>query len=290
MKRKTLTLILILNKGIILNELVKRILFAVPAALLFIWLTWLGDWYFKTFIIIIGFFIQQEVIRLLAITGNPTDQYFPYTIGLWVMLFPVIPYAFEFGLAILLFFIAIQTFNNAEDSITRLSSSFFAGLYAPVGLLCLMMIRDIGANETGFLLTIATLLMVWGNDIFAYFGGKSFGKRKLAPNISPNKTWEGFFSGYVGCYAGLAITFYAVPFETDLTIALTLPLILFIGTFGPIGDLIESKIKRKAGVKDSSSLLPGHGGFFDRFDALLLAAPAAYIYVKLIQEFGYVTF
>lgn len=273
-----------------MSELLKRILFAVPAAILFIFLTWLGGWYFKGFIIVIGFFIQQETMRLLSSSGNPTDQYFPYTIGLWIMLFPVIPHAFEIGLVILLLFIAIQTFSTSEDSITRLTSSFFAGLYAPIGLLSLMLIRDTGGNEAGFLLTIATVLMVWGNDIFAFFGGKNFGKHKLAPAISPNKTWEGFLSGYVGCFAGLLLALFAVPFETGLTFDLALPLILFVGTFGPVGDLIESKIKRKAGVKDSSNLLPGHGGFFDRFDALLLAAPAAYVYIKLIQEFDYVIF
>lgn len=271
-----------------LNELLKRVLFAVPAAVLFIFITWLGDWYFKSFIILIGFFIQQEVMRLMASTGNTTDQYYPYTIGLWVMLFPILPFAVEIGLVILLLFIAVQTFNTSEESITQLSTTFFAGLYAPAGLLCLMMIRDIGPNETGFLLTIATMLMVWGNDVFAYFGGKTFGKRKLAPDISPNKTWEGFLAGYAGCFAGLALALYAVPFDTNFTMKLALPLILLVGTFGPIGDLIESKIKRKAGVKDSSNLLPGHGGFFDRFDAVILVAPAVYIYLQLIQEFGHV--
>lgn len=271
-----------------MNELLKRILFAVPAAALFIYLTWLGGWYFKAFIIMIGFFIQQEVMRLLYASGNPTDQYFPYTIGLWVMLFPFIPFAAEIGLAILLTFIAIQTFNTSEESITQLSTTFFAALYAPIGLLTLMLLRDMGTHETGFLLTMATVFMVWGGDIFAYFGGKSFGKRKLAPDISPNKTLEGFISGYIGCFAGLAIAIYLLPIDTELTLTLALPLILLVGTFGPVGDLIESKIKRKAGVKDSSNLLPGHGGFFDRFDALLLAAPAVYIYIKLIREFGYV--
>jgi phosphatidate cytidylyltransferase len=226
----------------------------------------------------------------MSSSGSAPDPYFPYTIGLWVMLFPILPFAFEIGLAILLLFIAIQTFNRSEDSITQLSATFFAGLYAPIGLLCLMMIRDIGTHEIGFLLTIATVLMVWGGDVFAFFGGKTFGKNKLAPLISPNKTWEGFFSGYVGCLVGLIIAIYAIPFETDFTLKMALPLVLLAGTFGPIGDLIESKIKRKAGVKDSSSLLPGHGGFFDRFDALLLVAPAVYIYLQFIQKLAHVSF
>lgn len=272
------------------SELLKRILFAVPAAILFIFLTWLGGWYFKGLIILIGFFIQQEIMRLMYSAGNPTDQYFPYTIGLWIMLFPTLPFAFEIGLGILLLFMAIQTFNTSEESITQLSTTFFAGFYAPAGLLCLMLIRDMGTNEVGFLLTMATMLMIWGSDIFAYFGGKSFGKRKLAPTISPNKTWEGFLSGYLGCFVGLALAFYAIPVESGFTLTKALPLIFCAGTFGPIGDLMESKMKRKAGVKDSANILPGHGGFFDRFDAVLLVAPVVYVYLTLIREFGHVTF
>ncbi|WP_020404396.1 phosphatidate cytidylyltransferase [Gracilimonas tropica] len=273
-----------------MSELAKRILFAVPAAILFIAITWLGGWYFKGIMIFIGFIIQQEMIRLMASSKVPADPYFPYTIGLWVMLFPFIPYALEIGLIILILFIAIQTFDTAEDSISKLTTTFFAGLYAPVGILCLMLIRETGSDQVGFLLTIATMLMIWGGDVFAYFGGKSFGKRKLAPAISPNKTWEGFLSGYVGCFVGLVIAIYAVPVTSGFSLTAALPLILMVGTFGPIGDLIESKIKRKAGVKDSSSILPGHGGFFDRFDALLLAAPAVYVYLQFIQKLGYASF
>lgn len=268
-----------------MNNLLKRILFAVPAAILFLYLTWLGGWYFKAMIIIIGFFIIQELMRLLSASGNPTDQYFPYSIGLWIMFFPVLPYAFEIGILILILFIVVQIFNTSEDSIRQLSTTFFSGMYAPVGLLSLMLIRDFGDQQTGFLLTLAVMLMVWGNDVFAYFGGKSFGKHKLAKSISPNKTLEGFISGYAGCLAGLTIAIYAVPFETVFTLNNAWPLIFVAGTFGPAGDLIESKIKRKAGAKDSSSLLPGHGGFFDRFDALLLAAPAVYVYMKLAMGF-----
>ncbi|MTI89288.1 MAG: phosphatidate cytidylyltransferase [Balneolaceae bacterium] len=273
-----------------MGELLKRVLFAVPAAVLFIWLTWLGDWYFKGFIIGIVFFVQQEVMRLLESSGNPTDMFFPYTIGLWVLLSPELPYVFEIGIGIFLLFITLQVFNKTEESISRLSTTFFAGLYAPVGFLCLMLIRDFGTSEQGFLLTVAVVLMVWGDDVFAYFGGKTFGKNKMAPSISPNKTWEGFFSGYLGCFVGLAIVMYAVPVEFPVSMKLALPVILLVGTFGPVGDLIESKMKRKANVKDSSSLLPGHGGFFDRFDALILAAPAAYVYFKLLQDFSYVSF
>ncbi|MEX0607880.1 MAG: phosphatidate cytidylyltransferase [Balneolaceae bacterium] len=273
-----------------MSELLKRVLFAVPAAILFIYLMWLGGWYFKTFIIFIAFFVQQEMIRLLNDSGNPPDMFFPYSIGLWVMLFPVLPFAFEIGLVIFLIFITMQTFNKAEESITQLSTTLFAAFYAPIGWLCLMLIRDLGTQEQGFLLTLAVMLMVWGSDVFAYFGGKTFGKHKLAPHISPNKTWEGFFSGYFGSFFGASIVLFALPFSSPLTLIQVLPFVVLVATFGPIGDLIESKIKRKAKCKDSSTLLPGHGGFFDRFDAVILAAPAGYIYLKILENFGYVSF
>jgi len=126
------------------------------------------------------------------------------------------------------------------------------------------------------------VFMVWGADSLAYFGGKVFGKRPLAPTISPNKTWEGLAFGYLGSVIGMLLVYFIMPFDKPLSLLELLPMAILAATFGPIGDLLESKIKRKANAKDSSALIPGHGGFFDRFDALLLAAPAAYVYIRFI--------
>lgn len=271
-----------------LSNLTKRILFAVPAAILFIFLTWMGGWYFKGMIILIGFFIQHELLRIMDKANTPADLLFPYTIGLWVMLSQDIPYPFEIGLVIFALFLALQTFNKNGQEASELTTTFFAGLYAPLGLLCLMMINGMGSNEQGFILTMIVMFMVWGGDIMAYFGGKTFGKHKLAPDISPNKTWEGFFFGYVGSFVFAWLFLLAIPFEAPLTILQLIPLSILVATFGPIGDLLESKLKRKAGVKDSSSMIPGHGGFFDRFDAVLLAAPAALIYLRVLEMMGFV--
>ncbi|MEQ9310057.1 MAG: phosphatidate cytidylyltransferase [Balneolaceae bacterium] len=273
-----------------MNELLKRIAFAVPAALIFIGITWVGGWYFKALIIVIGFFIIHEMIKILDKARSPVDILFPYTIGLWVMLSPAIPFSFELGIGIFVLFSALQTFNTSAYSISELSATFFAGLYAPIGMLSLIMISDTGTKEQGFLLTMMVVLMVWGSDIFAYFGGKSFGKHALAPSISPKKTWEGFFSGYLGSIIGAYALIWIVPIQSPLTWTQIIPLALLVGTFGPIGDLLESKLKRKAGIKDSSNLLPGHGGFFDRFDALILAAPVALIYLKVLEALGMVSF
>src|SRR5699024_5090157 len=127
-------------------------------------------------------------------------------------------------------------------------------------LLTLLLIRGMGNAEAGFLLTISLLLMVWGNDVFAYFGGKTFGKQPLAPAISPNKTWEGFFFGILGALVGLAIVVYLVPGDYPVPFLKMLPAILLSSILGPIGDLTESRIKRAADIKDASNIFPGHGG------------------------------
>ena len=272
-----------------MSELLKRVLFAVPAGIFFIAVMWYESWTFDLVIITIGLFTQFEMVKLLKKAGTPADFRFSLLIGFYVMLVPYLPFAFEIGLALFLSFVAIQTFNTKGGGFHNLSATFFAGIYAPLGFLCLMLIRSFGTNEQGFALALSLVLMIWGGDIFAYFGGKTFGKRPLAAAISPKKTIEGFLFGFLGCAAGLAISIYALPFTSPITMISGLPLIIMIGIFGPIGDLLESKIKRKAEVKDSSNLLPGHGGFFDRFDALIPASCAMYIYLTLAQEFGYVT-
>lgn len=273
-----------------MSELLKRILFAIPAAAIFLTVTWFGDWYFAGTIIFITLFIQRELSIICGKAGFKPDDFFPYTIALWVLLIPTLPHAFEVGLIIFLLFAAVQVVKQSDHQIEEFISTLFCGLYAPLGFLTLLMIRNFGTTETGFLLTVSLLLMVWGNDVFAYFGGKNFGSRLLAPKISPKKTWEGFLFGILGAAVGLLIAIYLLPFEFPASLAATMPLAVFVSTFGPLGDLAESKLKRAAGVKDSSNILPGHGGFFDRFDALILAAPAFYVYIYFLEVMGYVSF
>ena len=139
----------------------------------------------------------------------------------------------------------------------------------------------------GFLLSVLTL--VWMADIAAYFGGKAFGRRKLAPTISPGKTWEGVFSGMAGVgllalgwlwldAQGLTDTpslFSRLWAQGALQASLA---VLFLTAMSVAGDLLESLVKRSAGVKDSSQLLPGHGGVLDRVDALLPVLPLAMLF------------
>lgn len=273
-----------------MSELAKRILFAVPAAAIFLYVTWIGGWPFTSLIIVIGMLMQHEMINVSTKAGFSPDDFFPYTIGLWVLLVPVLPHALEIGVGIFLLLIGIQVLKNPSEGIQEMVSTFFCGVYAPLGMLMFIMTRNLGDTETGFVLTLSLLLMVWGNDVFAYFGGKYAGSHLMAPQISPKKTWEGFIFGIIGAVTGLLITIYLVPIPYPVFLLYTLPVTLILSIFGPLGDLAISKMKRAAGVKDTANILPGHGGFLDRFDALILAAPAFYLYIYFLEVMGYVAF
>mgnify|MGYP006281814273 CR=1 FL=1 len=127
------------------------------------------------------------------------------------------------------------------------------------------------------------LLSCWIGDSFAYFAGSAFGRHKLAPRVSPAKSWEGLGAGIVGSVAGsLAAGSAGAGYSL-----LSMGLVGFIaGLAGVLGDLLESAMKRDAGIKDSGSLLPGHGGILDRFDSLFLSAPVVWLMLVLLPKIG----
>lgn len=130
-----------------------------------------------------------------------------------------------------------------------------------------------------YMIVLSLVLFIWSNDSFAYLIGKNFGKRKLFQSVSPKKTIEGFIGGVVFTI----ITSVVISYCSDL-FSLTEWIILSIITsvLGTIGDLVESKLKRQAGVKDSGNIMPGHGGLLDRLDSLLFVAPFVYLYIHYL--------
>jgi phosphatidate cytidylyltransferase len=150
-------------------------------------------------------------------------------------------------------------------------------LYVPLLLSVLPLLKV--AGEAGWL--TVTLCMAFFSDTVAYLFGRAFGKHKLYPAVSPKKSWEGSFGGIVGSVlATVGIgSFWLLP-GLDLVHAIGLGVVASV--CGQTGDLVESMLKRTFGVKDSGTLLPGHGGFLDRIDALLFVAPVSYYYVTLV--------
>ena len=129
--------------------------------------------------------------------------------------------------------------------------------------------------------TVVTLLAsIWICDTAAYFGGLTWGRHRLFERVSPKKSWEGAVFGFAGAVATFWVGHLTVVDYLTPTHALALGAI--VGIFGQVGDLVESRFKRDAGVKDSSSFLPGHGGIYDRFDSLVFLAPIVYLYVDFV--------
>ena len=160
----------------------------------------------------------------------------------------------------------------------RASHMMTAFIYGAGGMTALMAVRNL---PDGGWWTLAALLITWGDDTAAYFFGRFLGKHKLYPEVSPAKTWEGFFGGFVGSIGFMLVekTF----FFPSLTVVDCLVLGVLGGILGPAGDLCESMLKRAYGVKDSGSIIPGHGGMLDRIDALIFNGPMVLLYVQFVR-------
>jgi len=168
---------------------------------------------------------------------------------------------------------------SQKDFIKRSTSAVFITFYLAVlgGFILLL------ANDADGALRIFTLVaLIACNDTFAYFAGVLLGKHKLAPNISPKKSWEGLIGGAVAAIIGGAVIFHFL-FETNWIIGAAIGLMTVITA--TCGDLIESAIKRDLAIKDMSNLLPGHGGIMDRLDSALFTAPAVWFAFELIARY-----
>jgi phosphatidate cytidylyltransferase len=188
------------------------------------------------------------------------------------------------GLCSLVILVVCGFRSSLERVLPEAAFSVFGLLYCGLTMATLPLIW---VQPDGPSLLIFLFCIVWTGDTAALYAGRSFGRHKLAPRISPNKTWEGTAASLAGslliaaglvALAHLGTLHYAGPMIRWLLLAAVLNL------FAQVGDLVESAIKRGAGVKDSGVMLPGHGGILDRIDALLLAAPALW-YAQWIQQY-----
>ncbi len=182
------------------------------------------------------------------------------------------------GPCVLLLLAGLALRRGVENSLVRVSVSVFGALYTG-GLFSLQLLLrhpGDGAENLGFLWLFLTYLLTWSVDVGSYLAGRAFGRHKLAPAISPGKTVEGAVGGVVAS-AGMALgagTYVMGLFGAGHALALG----LLFAVVAPLGDLVESAFKRDCGVKDSSNLIPGHGGVLDRFDSLLFTVPLALVY------------
>lgn len=185
-------------------------------------------------------------------------------------------------LLFLIYTLVAELYYKAPNPINNWAFTFFAQLYC-AGTFSMLNYIAVTSHtpETAVyspLFIMAIFIFIWLNDTGAYLVGSMIGKRKLFERISPKKSWEGFFGGLaVVLGASQALAWYAPEVSWYNWLGLSATVVMF----GTWGDLVESLLKRTLGVKDSGHVLPGHGGMLDRFDSLMLATPAAYIYIEL---------
>lgn len=179
-----------------------------------------------------------------------------------------------FAMAMLLLWHA----TTFERYAVHLGLMLFGVVYIALTLPYIGLIRQLAHGRA---LVVATLAMVALSDTAAYTVGRTLGRRKLAALASPNKTLEGFFGGFLGSLGGLLLC--RALFWPEMPLVAGIGLALVIGFVAPMGDLIESALKRGAHVKDSGRMLPGHGGMLDRCDAYFFSGPVVYYYVKWVM-------
>lgn len=175
----------------------------------------------------------------------------------WFLLFLVLPFILELRA------FSTKPFENIGQILLSL---LYIGI--PTLVLSYLSLED----NSGRFIIMATMLLVWANDVFAYLGGKMIGKTKIFPNISPNKTWEGTIIGFSMTVLWGIVSFYLWK-NINFSIYSWMLIAVISSIFAIIGDIVASMLKRSLHIKDTGNVLPGHGGFIDRFDAFLFVIP-----------------
>ncbi|MBI4126726.1 MAG: phosphatidate cytidylyltransferase [Deltaproteobacteria bacterium] len=261
-----------------------RVIVALIAAVLTFCATW--------FLPVEGFQYLVFVVTFLSLREF-SELFFPDLLERWatiasgmvvalIMLWgSVAPEFIPVALAVVLFFLAL-VFMKQTPELTgvmgRIGAASFALLYLGVAPALLAWLRELGEGRGWVLMMLVPACLT---DTMGLVVGRLWGNRLLAPKVSPKKTWEGFWGALVGSLVGTAVV-WVFFFRDAFPWWHVLGLGFLVWLVAPFGDLIESMIKRSVGVKDSSHLIPGHGGILDRIDSLILTSPFVYLYARFI--------
>jgi phosphatidate cytidylyltransferase len=267
------------------SENLKRVLVSLIGIPVILIASYLGGYYFFSFVVIISLLSFYEFSLLVKHKGANVNLFLGGLIILILLLNQFINFVDLFAIILLssLALLTFELFRNKGSAIFNLGSTFLGIYYIGIFSASLISLRefysnDIYAENLGAYFIISIFASIWVGDSAAYYGGINFGRHKLFPRVSPKKSWEGAIFGFIFSVGAMILAKILVLNSLSWMNVLIIGII--IGTIGQIGDLVESLIKRDSKVKDSSSLIPGHGGFFDRFDSLLFSAPAIWIYLN----------
>lgn len=272
-----------------LNNLVVRTLSGIVIAVIIIAAIVISKWTLLALSVVITVGAMHEFqklankhtspLNILPIAGGVI-----FVIGFFLYYYDVLE--LKYILLLLIFIVTIpvlELFRKKPNPLENIAVSFMGLIYIglPMALLnCMGSVVDTsGEMGYNYLYPLGFTFLIWMNDVGAYMIGSTIGKNPLFPRISPNKSWEGFWGGFIITVAVGGVIGYLT--RTDIHMWLSIASVASLG--GVAGDLIESMFKREAGVKDSGKIIPGHGGFLDRFDAMLIALPLVFIIIKFFN-------
>jgi len=269
-------------RGPRLSNLQLRLLTAATGLPVVVAVTWVGGWTFALVAAVVAFFGTVEFAHGWLMPTTRVRTAFSHSLSLGASGVMVAgthgDKQFVFAGLVLAAVLAAAGFAPTRRLGPRKPLRVHAGALLYLGLLIstFVLVRDAEDGRTWFFLGVLSTFAV---DTGAYAVGRAIGRHKLAPRISPHKTWEGAVGGYA---AGAGAVFgLSALFDTGLSAATIAPFALAMPVVSQVGDLFESWMKRRMGVKDASGLLPGHGGFLDRLDSLLLVLPLLYVFLRL---------
>jgi len=270
-----------------MNNFTKRIISGIVYVSLLIFCILFSKISFLCLFFILMMLCIYEFTKMIQL-----KSIFPYLIGFLAFIFgnvlnvEDVPARSIFSYIGILLFLTIFSsfvwilFAKKEEIVNHLGKIFLSVIYIVIPFILMAQIPFLNSDfKYASTAILGVFILIWISDTFAYLVGKNFGRTKLLKRISPNKTVEGFIGGMIACFiAGYIIALYF----TELSITQWIVISGLVSVFGVLGDLIESMFKRQAGIKDSSNLIPGHGGFLDRFDSVIFAAPFIFIYLQTI--------
>ncbi len=269
------------------NNLTQRLIAGILGSFVLIMAVSYGSWWYFAIFLGLCVLAQLEFYKLLGLDGNAPLQYYGtfcgsvfYTIAYLNATGQVgTEYYFLFFPLLSCIFLIKLYKKQDKKPFTNIAFTFLGIIYVAFPISLIHYIAYSGGNYS-WQIVLGMLLILWSSDTGAYFAGTYLGKRKLFERVSPKKSWEGMYGGAaLALTMAMSLSYYFHDLEVYEWAILAV--IMVIG--GTYGDLVESLFKRSISIKDSGSIIPGHGGFLDRFDGLLLAAPFVACYVMLLR-------
>lgn len=255
----------------------QRIITGLIGGAAFLLLIYAGGAWYSLLVLLLAVIGHFEFMRMAGLQPFQVPSILGYVLMVSI-LWPSLPFYtwFPIGtpdlmIAVLLLLLIYSVLRKNQFHIEHVALTLVGALYIGFGFTYMAAARNLPG---GLMLTVLVILAIWSTDSGAYFVGKAIGKRKLWPQISPNKTIEGSLGGLI---SAIVVVLAVNAWLGGVSVVQALTIAIVAGIVGQLGDLVESGVKRHFGVKDSGQLIPGHGGVLDRFDSFLLVFPVLHL-------------